>query len=115
MEQLTGYALRHGEAVALGICIDLAYARLEGYITKALFEEVLGLFTDLGFPTALPEGIEAGQVLKGLEEFREHLGGELTITLIKGVGRQYDVHEIDQALMTQAIEVMKAPTLHRTS
>lgn len=115
MEQLTGYALRHGEAVALGICIDLAYARLKGYITEALFEEVLGLFTDLGFPMALPEGIQAEQVLKGLEEFREHLGGELTITLIKGVGHQYDVHEIDQALMAQAIEVMKAPTLHRTS
>jgi len=115
MEQLTVYALRHGEAVALGICIDLAYARLKGYITEALFEEVLGLFTDLGFPMALPEGIQAEQVLEGLEEFREHLGGELTITLIKGVGHQYDVNEIDQALMVQAIEVMKAPTLHRTS
>ena len=99
----------------MGICIDLAYAHLKGYISEALFKEVLGLFTDLGFPMALPEGIEAEQVLKGLEEFREHLGGELTITLIKGVGHQYDVHEIDQALMAQAIEVMKAPTLHRTS
>lgn len=115
MEQLTNYALRHGEAVALGICIDLAYARLKGFITATLFEEVLTMFTDLGFPMALPEGIEAGQLLNGLEEFREHLGGELTITLIKGAGHQYDVHEIDQVLMAQAIEVMKTPTLHRTS
>ena len=115
MEQLTGYALRHGEAVGLGICVDLAYARLKGFITPALFEQVKSVFHELGFPSEIPETIEVAQLLKGLEEFREHLGGQLTITLIKGVGEQYDVHDIDESLMIQAIEEMKAPTLHRTS
>lgn len=114
MEQLTGYALRHGEAVALGICVDLAYSRLKGYITETLFEQVKSVIYELGFPMEIPVGIEVDQLLKGLEEFREHLGGQLTITLIKGVGEQYDVHQIDENLMAQAIQEMKAPTLYQT-
>ena len=42
-------------------------------------------------------------LLRGLEEFREHLGGELTITLLRDIGvgeevHQMDVHEIRRAL-----------------
>jgi 3-dehydroquinate synthase len=33
-------------------------------------------------------------VLKGLEEFREHLGGELTLTMLRGIGAGVEVHEI---------------------
>ena len=42
-------------------------------------------------------------LLAGLGEFREHLGGQLTITLLEGIGRPVDVHQIDAALMTRAI------------
>ena len=115
LEQLTNYAWRHGEAVGIGICIDLAYARLKGLISAELFGQVLKVFKELGFPMKLPAEIQTEQLLKGLEEFREHLGGQLTITLIKGVGEQHDVHEIDEALMSQAIDEMKTPTLHRAS
>ena len=35
-------------------------------------------------------------MLAGLDEFREHLGGELTVTLLAGIGSRLDVHEIDE-------------------
>ena len=38
----------------------------------------------------------------GLGEFREHLGGELTITLLTDLGVGHEVHEIDAHLMMQA-------------
>ena len=34
-------------------------------------------------------------VLRGLAEFREHLGGRLTIMLLRAIGQPFDVHEID--------------------
>jgi 3-dehydroquinate synthase len=42
-------------------------------------------------------------VLQGLEEFREHLGGELTITMLQEIGRGIEVHEMDSQLIRESI------------
>ena len=42
------------------------------------------------------------------EEFREHLGGRLTVTMLEGIGHGTDVHEIDHALMRESIESVAA-------
>ena len=34
---------------------------------------------------------------------REHLGGELTITLLKEIGRGVEVHEMNQSKIVEAI------------
>ena len=47
-----------------------------------------------------------GCVLRGLEEFREHLGGDLTIMLLRGIGQPFDVHEIDRDAMIRSIELV---------
>jgi len=47
-------------------------------------------------------------VLKGLDQFREHLGGELTITLPKGIGERIEVHDIDPQLVEAAIGYLSA-------
>ena len=105
MEYMTNYSLRHGEAVAKGIALDVTYAYLVGLISEADLEHILNVLLAIGFDISLPLSSEAEttELLKGIEEFREHLGGELTITLISGIGVQHDVHTIDMKLMSQAI------------
>jgi 3-dehydroquinate synthase len=46
-------------------------------------------------------------VLKGLEEFREHLGGPLTLTLLKGIGQGVEVHEIVPPKMVDALHELQ--------
>ena len=46
-------------------------------------------------------------MLAGLNEFREHLGGELTILLLNGIGRSFDGHDIDTNVMVRSIEVVR--------
>lgn len=105
LEQMTNYSLRHGEAVAMGIALDVTYAHLKGYLTQEELHRILKVLLDIGFELKLPIHTknEVEELLKGIEEFREHLGGELTITLIKGIGKKFDVHEIDLNLMKRAI------------
>jgi 3-dehydroquinate synthase len=43
-------------------------------------------------------------ILKGLDEFREHLGGRLTVTLLAGIGVGTEVHEVDPARVLGAME-----------
>jgi 3-dehydroquinate synthase len=49
-----------------------------------------------------PDGRYA--VVAGLQEFREHLGGELHVTLLRDIGRSFEVTEMDAAVVTKAIQ-----------
>jgi len=113
LEQLSEYRLRHGEAVAIGIALDVIYARRMGYLDRACEQRILGLLEILGFELFAHELLHVDAegrliVLNGLEEFREHLGGELTITLLRGIGQGFEVHEVDVAQMLEAIHELDA-------
>ena len=45
-------------------------------------------------------------LFEGLQEFREHLGGELTIMLLKGIGQGVEVNSIDGELMKESIAIL---------
>jgi len=112
LEQLSEYRLRHGEAVAIGIALDVTYAVLRGLLAAADGERILRLLEQLGFELFAGELLhedDRGQLLvvNGLEEFREHLGGELTITLLREPGVGVEVHEMDLALVTRSIDTLR--------
>jgi len=109
LEYLTDFEIRHGEAVAMGIALDTVYSQLSGRISFDDSQRVINLIQTLGFELTHPLlQVTAGDssILKGLEEFREHLGGELTITLLTGIGTGEEVHEMDAALLKQATEIL---------
>ncbi len=113
LEQLSDYRLRHGEAVAIGIALDVLYSRRRGYLETGDCDRVLSLLEALGFDLFSPEllhqdSVGVSTLLRGLEEFREHLGGELTITLLQGIGRGFEVHEIQHEAMLAAIQELVA-------
>jgi 3-dehydroquinate synthase len=108
LEQLSDFQIRHGEAVAIGIALDVVYARRAGHLDEASAERVLNLIEALGFDLFANELLNvdstgALMVLRGLEEFREHLGGRLAITLLRAIGQGFEVHEMDHARVAQSI------------
>jgi len=105
MEFMTNYELRHGEAVAKGIALDVTYAQLVGLISEEDLQHILDVMIAIGFDLSLPvqSNDKIEHLLNGIEEFREHLGGQLTITLISDLGVKHDVHTIDMELMSKAI------------
>jgi 3-dehydroquinate synthase len=113
LEALTRHHVRHGEAVAIGIALDSRYSVLAGLLPAGEDARIATLLEHLGFRIwhpALARRDEAGRpaLLRGLEEFREHLGGELTVTLLTAIGTGHEVHEIDAGLMMQAADWLRA-------
>ncbi len=106
MEQMTNYSLRHGEAVAKGIALDVTYALLLDLISTEEWHQILEVMQQIGFDLRIPVKTvdETNTLLNGLQEFQEHLGGELCITLINGIGVKHDVNVIDVTKMKAAIE-----------
>ena len=112
LETLTRYHLRHGEAVAIGLALDTRYSVLCGLLPEGDDERVCFLLEHLGFKlwhagleTKSPDG--QSEILRGLVEFREHLGGALTITLLEKLGCGIEVHKMDDELVSQSIQWLK--------
>ncbi|MCA9242317.1 MAG: 3-dehydroquinate synthase [Phycisphaerales bacterium] len=108
IEALSEFGVTHGEAVAMGIAIDVVYSHGIGALSAAHAERALELLAGLGFELYHPSMEDPDAVLAGLDEFREHLGGPLTITLLRGIGAGFDAHDIDRAAMSAAIQAVSA-------
>jgi 3-dehydroquinate synthase len=114
LEQLSAHRLGHGEAVAIGIALDTTYSYLAGFLPEDDWRRILNLLPALGLSVFAPElerhlDVEAHpeSVLRGLDEFREHLGGMLTILMLRSIGAPFDVHEIRRDVMIRSIHVLR--------
>lgn len=113
LEQISNYSIRHGEAVAIGIALDITYSYLMGLLPKYEWETILQLISSLGFKTYLPQLLHCKEnekqptVLNGLDEFREHLGGILTVMLLEKIGKGTEVNKMKKDIILDAINLLK--------
>ncbi|MDB5030773.1 3-dehydroquinate synthase [Mucilaginibacter sp.] len=110
LEQLTNFAVLHGEAVALGIALDTVYSNLSGHLPADETHRVINLIKKIGFEITHPlleVTADDSPILVGLQEFREHLGGELTIMLLDRIGNGVEVHNMNTTLIKKASEALR--------
>ena len=113
LEGLTHHELRHGEAVAIGIVLDCTYAYLIGWLAHDAWQRICRTCQQLGFALYVPElssyldhPDHPQSLFRGLTEFREHLGGELTLMLLRGIGLGVEVHDVDLERYREAIAIL---------
>jgi 3-dehydroquinate synthase len=119
LETLSNHALRHGEAVAIGMALDARYSADIGLLRDEELERICNLLEALGlrlWHDALGQLGDDGKpaVLPGLREFREHLGGELTITLLQGIGHKVEIHAMEEHRIISAIRWLQARDARRS-
>ncbi len=112
LEILSGHAIGHGRAVAVGMALDTVYAKRAGLLAEADAARILALVAALGLPRYLPE-LERRrpdgelEIVRGIGDFREHLGGRLCITLPTAIGTTVEVHSMDETIIEAAIAELK--------
>lgn len=112
LEAMTSYHLFHAPAVAVGLALDTLYSARCGLLKFSVADQVLRVLTGLKmaiYHPALDWVDDSGRrrVLDGLDEFREHLGGELTVLLLEDVGCGVDVHKIDEVVLGECINELR--------
>lgn len=113
LESMTDYSIRHGEAVGIGVALDCIYSTLVHGFPESDCRRVCKCLSDLGLPLWDDAADDFDQVLAGLEEFRQHLGGRLTVTMLRGVGDPINVHSIDDTAMREASRRLKVISSRR--
>jgi 3-dehydroquinate synthase len=108
LETLSRHRISHGQAVAIGIALDALYAARTSLLPDKQAVRLIATLRGCGLPVHAPELSKTDRrgrrrVFAGLEEFRAHLGGELTLTLPSPLGSRTEIHAVDQRLMTDCI------------
>ena len=112
LEVMSGYELGHGHAVAIGIALDSYYAWQTGHITEEAFNRIIKAFNETGLPvwsSLLERQTSSGEpeILCGLDDFQEHLGGELHITIPSPIGNKIEITEMDKNIIIEAVKRIK--------
>ena len=63
LERWSNYTIRHGEAVAIGMCVAAAIARRIGLCDAALEDRQRSILQDFGLPVRLPREAEPAAIL----------------------------------------------------
>lgn len=106
LEAMSHFELRHGEAVAIGVAVDTVYSSLVHGLPESEADRVLQSLERLKLLNDHPTLRRTDELFQGLEEFRQHLGGRLTVTMLSEIGRPIDVHEVDRVRMKEAIQLV---------
>jgi len=112
LESMTHYQLAHAPAVAVGLALDTLYSARSGLLKFSLATQILDVLDALQLAIYHPaldwlDDNGRRRVLDGLDEFREHLGGELTVLLLEDFGSGVDVHQIDETLLGECINELR--------
>lgn len=108
LESMTNHRIRHGEAVGIGMAIDVRYAVLSGFLPATVGDRIIRAIAATGLPIWDDAVAQVGSdgrlsLIAGLQEFREHLGGVLHITMLRDIGAPFEVTDMDEALVSRAI------------
>ena len=112
LEALTSYHLAHAPAVAVGLALDTLYSARAGLAPASVAERVLRVLAELRLACYHPaldwlDATGRRRVFAGLDEFREHLGGELTVLMLQDIGMGTNIHWIDPVLVGECIDELR--------
>lgn len=111
LEPLSDYRIRHGEAVAIGLALDVIYSRNAGWLDVDSAGRILRLLETLGFSLYANELHYAGSghelvLLQGLKLVSTWAASS-TITLLKGIGHGFEVHKVERKWVVAALEELR--------
>ena len=106
LESMSTYEIAHGDAVAIGIALDCEYAVRMKILSQKDSTRIIACLQALKLPTWHPILSQIDQLLRGLEEFREHLGGQMNITLLRAIGESTEVHQMDSGVVAESAKAL---------
>ncbi|MGH2523045.1 MAG: 3-dehydroquinate synthase, partial [Anaerolineales bacterium] len=105
VEAASGYRLRHGEAVALGLCAEAHIAERMGLAEQRLTGRIALLLTRIGLPTDCP-GLDPAAIRAAMSADKKKAGSRLKFALPKRVGEVVHGIEVDEALIQETLEII---------
>jgi len=108
VEAESGFAVSHGEAVAMGMCAAVLLSERLKYLSPGDRERILSVIEGLGLPVRIPASLDTEGILQGLKKDKKKEGGKIHFILLKKPGQPFVNGGIPLPLVQETIEALKA-------
>jgi len=103
IETASGFTLRHGEAVAIGMVAEARVAERLGLAHKGLTELIVGVLKGLGLPTEIPALVNRRSVLDAIQLDKKRAGGVVRFALPIRIGEVRTGIAVEPALLAEVL------------
>jgi 3-dehydroquinate synthase len=108
VEQVTGYRVRHGEAVAMGLVAAADLSVRLGHAVPPLVDELRALLETIGLPTRFPPGLGSAALIEAMGRDKKTAAGVLRFVLIRDVGYVFISDDVPRAALAETLIVLGA-------
>ncbi len=107
LEVLSKFTVAHGHAVSIGIALDACLAVEMRLLEAKVAARIIRLLRSLELPAWHPMLQSRQEIVAGLEQFRQHLGGNFAIPLLSAIGKSHDVTHISHEDFEKATTTLR--------
>ena len=109
VEAASGFTLLHGFAVAIGMVAVADLAVRTGFAQPALREEIAGLLSAYGLPTAIPKTIAAESIAAFVQADKKMAGQRLFWVMPSALGKVTVTDQVDARAFLQILGLRRHP------
>lgn len=103
-------ALKHGEAVALGLCAAAACSELAGLAQVGILPQVREAVAAFGLPTNVGGLAPNSEIIERMRTDKKAIGGSLRLILPTRIGSARVVRDVPEATIARAIDAIRNMT-----
>lgn len=108
IEQVSGYRIRHGEAVAMGLAAAAHLSVQLGYADAALPRQIESLLASLHLPTRIPAALAVDDLYTAMGQDKKKQAGQLRFILLRAVGDAFIADNIPETAVKETLRALVA-------
>ena len=108
IEIVTNHAVRHGEAVAMGLVAAANLSARLGHCPAGLQSRIEGALVSTGLPARIPAKVNPQRLLKAMASDKKKKGGRLRFVLLRDIGDVFVSDKPDQMAVIETLQELTA-------
>ena len=108
VEQVSGYAVRHGDAVAMGLAAATRLSAVLEECSPSLPKVVEMVLARLGLPTHIPPALDPAALFAAMSTDKKRAAGRLRFVLIRDIGDVFVRGDVPREMVLEVLESCRA-------
>jgi len=106
IETVSGHAVRHGEAVAMGLVAAANLSARLGHCSAELQNQIEVALEASALPTRIPADVNPERLLKGMHSDKKKKAGRLRFVMLRGIGDVFVTGKVDQKAVIETVQAV---------
>lgn len=109
IEQVSGFSIRHGEAVSIGLHASAVLSAKLGCCTPEIPGRLKGILGQLELPVYIPDQLPTHQLLEAMNTDKKVESGELRFVLIRDIGSVFVENHVPESIVVEVLDGLRDP------